>query len=42
IIRLSGVVVSGSTFKRTCSHNVNASTITASNVQHTCSSTFSA
>lgn len=42
IIRLSGVVVSGSTFQWTCSHNVNASTLTASNVPHTCSSTFSA
>ncbi|AJI46165.1 prepilin-type N-terminal cleavage/methylation domain-containing protein [Francisella tularensis] len=41
IIRLSGVV-SGSTFQWTCSHNVNASTLTASNVPHTCSSTFSA
>ncbi|APA82458.1 prepilin-type N-terminal cleavage/methylation domain-containing protein [Francisella tularensis] len=41
IIRLSGVV-SDSTFQWTCSHNVNASTLTASNVPHTCSSTFSA
>ncbi|AEB28236.1 prepilin-type N-terminal cleavage/methylation domain-containing protein [Francisella hispaniensis] len=41
IIRLSGVV-SGSTFQWTCSHNVNASTLTASNVPHTCSTTFSA
>ncbi|MBK2356064.1 prepilin-type N-terminal cleavage/methylation domain-containing protein [Francisella hispaniensis] len=41
IIRLSGAV-SGSTFQWTCSHNVNASTLTASNVPHTCATTFSA
>ncbi|AEI35356.1 prepilin-type N-terminal cleavage/methylation domain-containing protein [Francisella salina] len=39
IIRLSGVV-SSSTFQWTCSHNINASTLTASNVPHTCATTF--